>query len=384
MKNYNFNKGKKCLLVALSSLCALNLISCSIPTRDVDNSLTSKTETVFVTETTETESSLLSSISDSSSFSSTDNSTTESISNTETETHELSESTKYVDGIGYILDDDPQYISNDEFVNIREQLYNYGFISLGYGNPALLEYMKSYLRNENITLKDVGYFQPDSLNDSNNDIIDVTTQYNTLRDHGFYTDIVRYVMAANNLRMWIDEIPFEFFQKYFPDYIERYLKGERFDFEYSYNSIQDVSDLIYECSSKGESALREFLAKCTPEQYEYVRYYIFDTLLQYNFARFEFSATYSTLISFMPIAEDVDGKYVLAPSSATLDKFQRQINLLPKCETLDITNPETYDDIVNSGINVDLIERTFEYAGLDIPKLSEQHDQSSDQPRSRG
>ncbi len=286
--------------------------------------------------------------------------------------------TTYIEGIGEVVVSDPKYLSKTDFAKVTDSLTPYGFISLGYDNPTLLDVLRDLYSDDSLTIEDVGFYQPYDLSDNDPEcpeyIIDAeSVKYRLVHQSGIQFEIVRYFLAMNNLRMWIDEVPYSVFETFFPDYLQFYKDGDRNALFEEAFSQQDTLDLINMDPNNGESLIDSFISikEASAESQNVMRFCMFFWLMDYNECRYDLSVTYSPAMNFIPIAKSVEERYVLIPSTRALQRLQELTKSIPKCEALDITRPETYDDLVISGVNVDLIEKTIKYAGIKIPLLSE-------------
>ncbi len=310
----------------------------------------------------------------------------------ETTTAEATSATSYVENIGEIYVSDVKYLSEKEYTEISTRATNGGWVQLGVDNPNNLEIARKYFEDDTLTLEDVGFFQCDMLSGEvgpfDNYRYSTITYSQTLE-----FDVIRYLLALDGGRYYINQIGYDFISRHFPDYIEKYNENkdvrffyrdpvlEKFNYSDENMTGKYLHDFYDKFETKGEKALSDFLSKdiADPEAHEAVKLFLFMQIAQYNWSWFDNATYLSNSINFMPIAKTTDGKYIVAPSKSAFIQLQRSVKLLPKCENLDITKPETYEDLINSGVNVDLIEKAFEYAGIDIPKLSRSNDQSSDQ-----
>ena len=313
----------------------------------------------------------------------------------ETTTAEETSATSYVENIGEIYVSDVNYLSEKEFVEISTQAGNGGWVRLGVDNPNNLELVRKYFGDDMLTLEDVGFFQCDMLSGEIYPFDDYYYGTTITYIETLQFDVIRYLMALNGDRYYINQIGYDFFVRYFPDYVEKYNENKDVRFVYK-NPVLDLDTLLGDgqdltslyfrefydkFETKGEKALSDFISKniADPEAHEAVKLYLFWLITDYNCSWFNNATYYSKTINFMPIAKTTDGKYIVTPSKSPFNQLQKYIKLLPNCENLDITKSETYEDLINSGVNVDLIEKAFDYAGIDIPKLSRSNNQSSDQ-----
>ncbi len=372
MRNFNLYTKNKCAIIALYQIVAISLCSCSIPKkekRDLSQTDTNSTiETTIATTSNE--------------ISSTSTTVSEDTENTEATLN-----TTYINDIGEVFVKDPKYLSKKDFVAISNRIYDYGYLRFGVDSPAILDQARAYFKDDTLTLEDVGFIQSQEIGDNDTDIINVKDTINYLQNQGFFMDLSRYVLSLQGNLPMKYSFNNEFFKTYFYDYWSETQKGNysvldnsfMFDNKYYY-------DLKTNYDIHGMSSLRDFLGRNLddPDAREAVKFFIYNELGEYNLTWYKLAGTYSSYIGFMPITETVDYEYVAIPSSATSDKLQDIVSKAPNCQDLDISKPETYDDLLNSGVDVDLIEKAFDYCGLEIPKLSEQKDKSNSQQRTIG
>lgn len=296
-----------------------------------------------------------------------------------TTTSEPEPPTTYVDGIGEIYLEEPHYLSKDDFGVLQSRNGKYGGVGLGIDNPTILEQARKYFKDNTLTIEQVGYFQCDELCDGDpnrigNSMADKKRVMESLQNVGnqgkIANDIARYILSLNGDKYMINQISYDFFSKHFPDYVNECNEGKTADF--LNNGLFDnpyYERFIFNLNDKGYAALNNFISDhaSDSEAREMIKLYLFVHLMDYNYNWFSLASSSSTVCNFMPIAKTTDGKYVVVPPTSQL---QRQVNLIPKCENLDITKVETYEDLKNSGVEVEIIEKAFKYAGIDIPLLS--------------
>lgn len=369
--NFTLEQKKKYLVLATTLVWSLSAVSCDASKFMNDNDNSSVSESVSIEDT----------------YDNVTSDTTISI-----DTSDLTETTPettYINNVGEIYVREQKYLTREEYLAIMYRTADYGFTSLGVDNPVILEEARRYFKDKSLTLEDVAYFQSDAFGDADYDIIPVRDRMQQLKNgYAYYFEIARYVLSLYGEKPLIgQDFGKAFFTTYFPEYTEMCDKKKARELSENMRKNNPYFyDLEVKCAESGESALKEFISShpSDPEAQEAVKYELFMLFREYNDCRRDLAGSYSTIISFMPIVRTTNDELVLYPSSGTFDKIQAQFSTVPKCENLDFSRPETYDDLLNSGVDVEFIEQTFEYAGLDIPKLSEQLDQSSGKQKSRG
>ena len=293
---------------------------------------------------------------------------TTSFSTETSEPTELTQATTYIDGVGEVYVRNSNYLSKEDFNSLWAKIRAYGDFSLGIDNPKILEIAREYFNNDSLTLEDIGFFQCDLLDDS-----DINKK--------FYIDLLsgycinsfsRYFLSLNGDRFMENHIDNRFFHDYFPEYSVECDKGNARKIAEEYLSNNPYYTMLLQINDS--SGLSKFMSnyKDEPEAQEAMKYFIFYCLQNYDTSWGLSSGSYSTLYGFLPLTRETDGNITIVyNSTTTFDKLQSVVNSMPNCENLDITKPETYEDLVNSGVDVDVLERAIKYAGLDIPLLSE-------------
>lgn len=178
----------------------------------------------------------------------------------------------------------------------------------------------------------------------------------------FDFDYVRYVLEENGLRLWTDEIPYDFFVEKFPDYVQEVSKGGAVDL-----SIR-LSDR-YKHNFVNEDYLNS-------SNREMIRLTSFLSLLQYNTHRDLLGKSFPKSKGG-PINQglSIDGKFVWVPTEKQYNAFQKDyVGKIPGCENIDILVPETREDLMASGINVEKYDEMCEkvFGGAKMEKNKSQ------------
>lgn len=227
--------------------------------------------------------------------------------------------------------------------------YNIGSYYIGRGNPKLEAFLRSFTSNPTLKVEDVSSFE---FIPKIQEVYDSLVYDNSLFD----IDFVRYICSENNLRLFVDEIPYEYFSDRFPEYIKLCNDGRYNEIGVQYhNSFPDevgyktsLIDMDYSDSSKHDI-----------EQISCFRH-----LGEFNYFREWFAATFPKEYGgAIANGKSVDGKYVWCLTEEQYNRAMEYIHKLPKCENVDILVPETREELIASGIDVekydDMCEQLF-------------------------
>ncbi len=343
-----FNTNKRLLIIAVSLSSAFSMVGC----------LSAQGKTNIETSYN-MESSSESDISQSTSFASTE--TSES----------LSEPSSFEDYFEKTLPSNKISLKDVDMSDFTlNQLY-FGGVGMGYGNPKLLSFVRTYFKNNTLNTVDVPYYESTGHNYD-----DVLVSFQESVD----IDYIRYVLEENSLKFWVDEIPTEFFKEKFPDYYNLvnntgngYVITEDEYFNYfvrnsasnGYNG--NLSD--FSSSGKNEEKLKE---AC------------FIQLMYYNQHREKLASNISDnddgkiKYGFIESGVTEDGKWVWCPTELQYRVVQNDTKHLPKCKNIDIKISETREDLIASGIDIEKYDEMCEkvFGGAKMEKNKTQDDQS--------
>lgn len=362
--NFNLKDGIRSIALSFVPICAMSFCSCSVSR---SSERTTDSETTGITSvSTETAMSV-----------SVESSTSDSqvtVSTETTESIEPTQATTYIEGIGEVFVRSENYLSEKDFNALMEKTWDYGYTSLGLDNPKILEIAREYFHNDSLTIEDIGFFQCDMLSDDGHkkNLLD------KIKLNSCFDDLSRYFLAVNEGRFMLNQIDYDFFNKHFPEYCKecnngnaRYMRDNFLCSNQYYDELCDISQT--EDLSKFMDRYKDI-----PEAREAMKFHIFITLREYVKSWTDIAGSYANDISFMPITRDTNYDFIVVPSSTTFDKLQQLLITCPHCENFDISKVETYEDLVNSGVDVDVLERAIKYAGLDIPLLSETYNKADE------
>ncbi|MBO4494240.1 MAG: hypothetical protein J5752_00110 [Clostridiales bacterium] len=186
--------------------------------------------------------------------------------------------------------------------------------------------------------------------------------------YAFDIDLIRYIMSRNNLRFWIDELPYSLFESMFPNFIELY--SERaIQIKAGFISPEDCN---FECIVCPETPFMYFVSnlhgsfKNADNSYideiaeTELRGLIYRQMSTYNTQRMVYllaSRVYSC--GQIDLGRTEDGKYVAVPTKEQYEKMMSDFHSIPGCETMDILKVETRDDLIAAGIDVDRYDKLF-------------------------
>ena len=239
--------------------------------------------------------------------------------------------------------------SNVETDDLFYYSCDFGSYLIGRGNPKLVKILRNYNSNPKLNVEDVSSFEFVPKEAEVYDKLYYSNQQ-------FDLDFIRYIYSENNLRLFIDEIPYEYFADRFPEYIKLCNEGKFTSIDLPYlNSFPDevgykssLLDMDYSDSNKHDIES----ISC------------FRHLGEFNYFReciaANFPKDYGGAIAN---GKSVDGKYVWCPTEEQYMRVMEYIHKLPKCENVDILIPETREDLIASGIDVekydDMCEQLF-------------------------
>lgn len=341
---YNFKRGEKLTIFALSVVTALSLCSC----RQIESMVSSNRGETKPTDTYAVQN--------------TDGLTIDSSYDSSSDAVSVSTDISEVDPT--IPDDsvmetmthgDPITQEDYEAIISYANVFNNGMDS-----PVMLEFVRYYYGDDSLSIDDVDYLchightfsdQPagyDGFIDLINTLKEATSPYDI--------NFIRYVCSRNNLRFWEDE---------FDDTLMNYLFPE-------YASMVDNKDYNSLDSLRNSDEVRNFYRTDSTD-------YSIASLCEYeannNFGVFDF-ITYDMLGSFnrtkytcvledadvVEVGRNADGDIVVLPNEMQLNKYNNGFGSIPGCENIDISKVETRDDLIASmGIEtVELYDQVYD------------------------
>ena len=188
-------------------------------------------------------------------------------------------------------------------------------------------------------------------------------------DYAFDMDLIRYIMSQNNLRFWIDELPYSLFETMFPDYIKLYterlqkirtgsISRKDDDFESIVCSSDSFFYFVRNLHGSFKNADDSYFAEISEND---LRGLIYRQMSTYNRERMVYLlASRNFSCKQIEIGRTPDGKYVAVPTKEQYEKVMGDFHGIPECENLDILKVETRDDLVDAGIDVDKYDKLFD------------------------
>ena len=223
-------------------------------------------------------------------------------------------------------------------------------VGLGYGNPRLLKCVRNFFSNQSLGTEDVQIY---SSVDSD---YDAEIRHVTSDDF----DYIRYVLEENGLRLFIDEIPYEFFAEKFPDYVDISNKDKFPDLDYEFYEYFFLNG-----KSNGYNG-NLISMTCDSNNIDKIRLASFIILVRYNVSREAIATNISdndsktTKYGYIETGLTPDGRYVWCPTKLQYRVVQNDVKRLPKCENVDILIPETREDLIASGVDVEKYDEMCE------------------------
>jgi len=266
-------------------------------------------------------------------------------------TSEIIETTKIVptgfeDYVDETIPNNKISLNNVDMNDFIVKQINFGGVGMGYGNTKLLSFVRSYFSDNSLNTVDIPYYESPGHNYD-----DVLSGFQESVD----IDFIRYVLEENGLRFWIDEIPTEFFREKFPDYYDLVNKGDN-----SYIIIEDeiFNYFVRNGSMNGyNGSLADFYS--SGGNREKTTQACLIQLMYYNQDREKIVANmpdnddHTTKYGCIKTGLTPDGKYVWCLTKLQYRVVQNDTKRLPKCENIDILIPETRDDLIASGVDVE-------------------------------
>lgn len=346
---FKFNKNNKMLILTISAITALSLVGCE----QVQSAIASKSaeiESIKSSQSYDPQTTYIESTSQSSS----DTSLNVTISDSD---DVVPEPTGFED---YIDETIPhgKVITEDDYKNAAA--YNPYFFYNGIDNPLLLNSIREYYNDDSITIDDVNYLchldHQDSYKGYDGGFSGVIRG---LEDgHGFDMSFIRYVMSRNNLRFWIDEIPYSLISNLYPEYYEI--------FNFSLNDVpfydllqgNDKVNRFREAFEYNESIenLLDY-SECDDDLYTCIT---FDNIGIYNVERYRCIFNSYELVK---LGRNNEGRVVMIPTEIQYNKFNRAFQKIPGCENIDILKVETRDDLIESlGLEkVEMYDKVYDH-----------------------
>ncbi len=249
-------------------------------------------------------------------------------------------------------------MSNDEYQTLIGSILisDMGRATMyGFDNPYSLEQLRNYVYeqtgvyDDSITLTDVNYFS------GSERIASYTEDYFTNlygREYCpyYYLEMVRAVLLTEGLRFGIDEIPYSYLERRFPQFMNE-------DF---YGAPLLVSDI--------DAYTRPIQVPISDYPEEYSHTYAFDrellcSCLYYNNCRESYIYNNPRGAEVTQVRDELTGRNILVPTESQYEQIMEDIQTLPHFENIDIYQVETRENFYDSyGIYPeDLLSEDFMY-----------------------
>ena len=270
-------------------------------------------------------------------------------------TSEITETTKpeptgFEDYIDETVPNNKIPVKDIDVSSLRDSSVWFSGVGLGYGNPRLLKCVRNFFSNQSLGTEDV---QTYSGVDGNYD-----AEFKGVTTDNF--DYIRYVLEENGLRLFIDEVPYEFFVEKFPDYVDISNKDKYADLD------REFVDYFYFNTNQNGYNGNLVSMTCDSSNIDKIRLATFDLLVRYNVSREAIATNISdnddktTKYGYIETGLTPDGRYVWCPTKLQYRVVQNDVKRLPKCENVDILIPETREDLIASGIDVEKYDEMCE------------------------
>ena len=335
-----FSTKKKILVIAVSVPCIFNMVGCL---RNVESSKSNN-------------------FSDSSITTSTDyiESTSESMSIDTVET--TTEPSSFQDYLGETIPVKKIDQSNFNYEDLTIFIGDIGGYGLGRDNPMLLQKLREYFSDDSLETIDIPYFvDPENSFDSVMDSIDMRLDM----------DFIRYIFEENGWRLWIDPIPDSYKEEKFPEIVDKFKHNKYLDLNAQYWDGFYYQPDKYGFDGKHITSV-DYL---NPENEELLQLVCVMQIQNYNELWEELAATMKNdTVDSIEIGLTADGHYMWYPSEQQFNIFSHFFHKIPGCENIDILVPETREDLMASGINVEKYDEMCEkvFGGAKMEKYKSQ------------
>jgi len=269
-----------------------------------------------------------------------------------------------------------EYKSPDDMVDfgVATTTHNIQFMGMefGFDNAKMKQKIQEYLGMPDVNLYDIGYLQEEY---SHYDIgrFHSFKDYQDFEGQNVECQIAMYILQSLGRRLYVDEIPYEFFTTNFPDLLDM-LDVELHGDDPNFNAYgQDVLWLDYNQDEIFKFTLARTMDEITnnlgtPNDVEILRRLIFSSAFRYNQSRCslvydyrgtgegeEFKAVY------IPQVRTADGKNALLFDQRNYDLFMKDLHDQDCYKNIeDLYTPLTEDDLVKGGINIDEFKYVIE------------------------
>lgn len=223
-----------------------------------------------------------------------------------------------------------------------------GGYGLGRGNPDLLAFARRFFSNDSLEINDIPYFyNPDESYEG---------PFNGIQS-ALDLDYVRYVLEENGLRLWVDEIPYSYFEEKFPEYTDDCRQKKFLDI-----NVQYWDGFFYQADKYGFDGKNLTTVDYTNGEYtDIMKLACFMNLYCYNDFREQIATTIqNNKVGIIQQGLTPDGKYVWCMNEEQHRSFSVRVHKMSKCENVDILIPESREELAASGIDVEKYDEMTE------------------------
>jgi len=248
----------------------------------------------------------------------------------------------------------------------------FGGLEFGFDNHKYLDNIRQYYNDDSLNFYDLGYLQEYL---SHRDML----RYTPHRDDAdkewlnFQRQIALYILYKLDCRLYVDEIPDEFFDTNFDDYLKELENTGDPNYDAKTGTevlYESLSDAQLQTVFKSKN-IDEFIANINDlDEEQLSRLLVFFSSFRLNQRRLALAYDYHTITdgdnytaSYINQVRTPDGKNVLLFKQYQYDAFLNDVHD-QDCfkEIADLYTPITEDDLIKAGIDVD----KFEYVVVDV------------------
>ena len=279
----------------------------------------------------------------------------------------------------YIGETEPTITLQDPESDYQFAYYDidFGGWEFGFDNPKCNQMLKEYYNDSNLSIADLGYLQ-EFYSGHYFGEYEPHRNFKDYKTMNFRKEVELYICDELGLRLYVDEIPSEFFEENFSDYIEL------FEFDYKndngnsgYDALIDILndkqfDGVYRSTNIDE--MMQTLDPQTDE--EAFRIVVFNAALNHNITRCQMVYNYNILdsrsdsfdASYIKQVRTTDGKNVLQFKQYQYDAFIKDVQEQECFQFIDdLYKPIDDEDLNKAGIDKDKYDYAFqEVAGIDF------------------
>lgn len=378
-------KTKKIILTAASLTLAITLTGCP----ELESLLSQDTNTQKIT----------SEVSYEPSTSASKYESTTTLSNVPESTSDTFDETTKPTGFSDYLDETLNYpkidykMTTDSYSNYFTLYSNYVYngLEFGFDNPVYQKILENYLNIKGVQMYEVNYLQ-DFREEEGAEWYWKHKDEKSENPGGyecknFQRSIALYILNSLGLRLYIDEIPYSFFETNFPDLLKQA--------EYESPAELISSDKDTSKSVRKAISFDDLYDKIKiNDADDYVRKLIFYSALRYNekrasmvwgFSHFTNPTTGKSENIGIDQGRTADGRNVLLPTEEKYNALMEDLQYQDCYKNIEsLFNTITTEDLVNAGINVDEYDHYIkEVAKIDFSMANTNEFEEQGQSRTR-